>query len=536
MSSSTPEEFDYVIVGGGVAGCVLANRLSEDGRTTVLLLEAGISDKSRLIHTPAAVAKVWNNPKFNWSFYSEPEPYANNRVLFHPRGKVLGGSSSINMMSYVRGHRSDYDRWESLGAKGWSFDDILPYFRRSENFEWSNAYRGKGGPLQVSISASPDEVYDAFLAAGKELGYPVQDDYNGPSQDGFAWMQLMTRRGRRSSAAAAYLRPALRRTNLTVRVCSHVEKVLLWGGEARGVAYRHRSAAASVTARREVILSAGAFGSPQILMLSGLGPSAHLREHDIKVEHDLPGVGSNLRDHPQVNLTFSRRGRSRVTRELRLDRLAMGLAVNEMFGVGFASEAPGGVTAFVRSNPEEAIPDLELFCIPASLESRPWLPPFTKPVDERIIIKPALLRPESVGHVRLANSDPGAPPRILTNFLKEEIDRRALREGIRICRNLARTSAFSGLIDRELSPSVDVQTDAEIDAFVRQTVETIFHPCGTCRMGQDDLSVVDPHLRVHGLKKLRVVDASVMPDHIGSTINTAVVAIAERASDLIRNR
>lgn len=533
---SKQEEFDYVIVGGGAAGCVLANRLSEDASVRVLLLEAGGRDLSPLISTPGAVAMVWSNPRFNWGYRSEPEPYADNRQLFLPRGKVLGGSSSINMMSYVRGHRQDFDRWATMGATGWSFQDILPYFMRAETYDQGGEGRGSSGPLQVTRSNSPDEIYDAFMAAGAELGYPYTEDYNGASQDGFARMQLMTQGGRRSSSARAYLRPAERRSNLTVRTKSAAQRLIIEQGRVRGVAYLRNGMAETVMAAREVVLSAGAYGSPQLLMLSGVGPADHLRSVGIAPVLDSPNVGENLRDHPQVNTTFARRGTSRIRKELRLDRLAISALQNQILGTGFASEAPGGVTAFVRSVDGLEVPDLELFCIPSSLAARPWFPGLIAPVEDQIILKPALLRPESVGRVWLASQNPQDAPRILSNFLKDETDRVALREGVRICRALAASEAFRPFIDRELGPSPDMQSDEEIDAYVRATVEPIFHPCGTCRMGEDDAAVLDPQLRFRGLEGLRVVDASVMPDHIGSTINAAVVAIAERASDLIRGR
>jgi 4-pyridoxate dehydrogenase len=528
------QTFDYIVVGGGAAGCVLASRLSEDGLARVLLLEAGGSDRSPLINMPAGVAKVWNNPKFNWSFYSEPEPYADSRRIFHPRGKVLGGSSSINMMSYVRGHRCDFDRWSSKGAKGWSYNDMLPYFKRSEDYVEGSYYRGTGGPLRITENTSPDDVYEAFLKAGSELGHAIQADYNGPEQDGFARMQQLARGGRRSSSSAAYLKPAAKRRNLEVRIWTHATQILLSGDKAVGVEYVFNGRTERAGVSKEVIVACGAVSSPQLLMLSGIGPADELRKFGIGPVVDLPGVGANLQDHPQVDIVFERTGTSRMRRELRADRLALSVIRAQLFGTGFASEALGGVTAFLRSNPTEEIPDLEFFCVPGALMSHPWFPGIRSPAPERITFKTALLRPESSGHVMLESSDPLRPPRILANFLRSEKDRSALRAGVRLCRQIAAANAFSGLIGKELVPGCEIDTDTEIDAFVRRTVESIYHPCGTCRIGVDDGAVVDSSLRVRGIDGLRVVDASVMPDNIGATINAPVVAIAERAADLIR--
>lgn len=527
--------YDYVIVGAGAAGCVLAYRLTEDPGTKVLLLEAGPDDRSWLIRLPMAVARVWNNPRFNWSYRTDPEPHLDGRRIEQPRGKVLGGSSSINMMSYVRGHADDFDRWQRSGLTGWSYRDLLPYFRRSESFEGGESlYRGRNGPLLVSESNAKDDVYDAFLAAGRELGFGVTDDYNGARQDGFAKMQHMTRRGRRSSAAACYLRPALTRPNLTLLTGALVSSVRFDGIRAVGVEYR-RNGEASFAHAGEVILCGGAFGSAQLLMLSGVGPAEHLREVGIDPIVDLP-VGAYLKDHPQIEITLSATKQLRIQDELRLDRFAVSLAKGVLFRRGFGAEAPGGVTAFLRSRPSEPLPDLEFFCIPSPLDARPWVPPFARRLQETITIKCALLRPRSTGWVRLASPDPKEHPRILTNFLADPHDRFVMREGIRLCRSIAGTEAFGAISDGELRPGPGAQSDDDLDAHMRTNVQTIFHPCGTCWMGAGDDGVVDTRLEVRGVRNLRVVDASVMPDHIGATINAAVMAIAERASDIIRKR
>ena len=529
-------EYDYIIVGGGAAGCVLARRLTEDRDVRVLVVEAGGRDSSPLIHLPLAVGKVWNNPRFNWNYISQPEPYADGRRLNFPRGKVLGGSSSINMMSYGRGHHRDFDRWEQMGATGWSFASLLPYFRASESYEGSAPHRGRGGPIRVTKSVSPDPIYRAFLEAGQEVGYPLQQDHNEPEPHGFSMSQFMVGSGRRSSGAVAYLAPALSRPNLEVRVACLATRIVIERGRAVGVVLSRDGATEQVRASREVILCTGAYGSPQLLLLSGIGAAESLKAHGIQPVLDLPGVGENLSDHPQVNLLFSLRGSSYMRRQLRADRLAVSLLRNGLFGTGFASEPPAGATAFIRSGADEPHPDIQLFCLPYSPKARPWLKPFVAPAEEQMVLKAMLLRPKSRGRVWLSSANPAEQPNIVANFLKEKADRIALREAVRFCRDLAKTTALGPVVDGELSPSRGVVGDAEIDGFVRATVETIFHPCGTCRMGQDRMAVVDPELRVRGLSGLRVVDASVMPDHVGATINAAVVAVAERAADLIRGK
>jgi 4-pyridoxate dehydrogenase len=527
--------YDYVIVGAGAAGCVLANRLTEEPTAQVLLIEAGPPDHSWLIRLPMAVAGVWNNPRFNWSYMTECEPHLDGRRISQPRGKVLGGSTSINMMSYVRGHADDFDRWHRSGMIGWSFHDLLPYFKRSESYDTGeDFYRGRKGPLLISKSEADDDVYEAFLAAAPEVGYGVIDDYNGAQQDGFARMQHMARAGRRSSAAAGYLHPIKSRPNLTVLTSAQVTAIRFDGTRAVGVDYRRNGQTHSCSAR-EVITCAGAFGSAQLLMLSGVGPAEHLREIGIKPVADVP-VGKYLKDHPQIEITLACKVPTRIQKKLRLDRFLASLFQGVLFRRGFGAEAPGGVTAFLKSRPSEKIPDLELFCIPAPLGARPWASPFVSRLPETITIKCALLRPESTGRLWLSSADPNEHPRILTNFLAEPHDRFVMREGLRICRAIAGSTAFAGIVASELRPGPAVQTDAELDFYLRQNVETIFHPCGSCRMGADEEGVVDTNLRVRGVSNLRVVDASVMPDHIGATINAAVVAIAERASDLIRNR
>jgi len=440
-------------------------------------------------------------------------------------------------MSYIRGHKGDFDRWEKVGLAGWSQAHVLPYFKRLEAMSGEpGPWRGRQGPVRLSLSAAADPIYDAFLAGGQELGYPLIDDYNGPEQRGFARMQHMARDGRRSSAAAAYLAPASSRPNLRILTRAQAARILVRAGRALGIECVSMGKTMTFAAAGEVILSGGAFNSPQLLLSSGIGPAEELKPLGITPLLDLPGVGRNLQDHPQLSIGFGIQRESRMQRQLRVDRLAISLLQAQMFGTGFAAEPLGGVTAFVDSAPGQPIPDIELFCVPSSLAAREWFPVVRPPAPDGITLKACLLRPKARGHVSLASADPLAQPRILTNFLSEPDDLNALRNAVRLCRDLAATQAFRPIIGAELLASATAKSDAELDAYIRAGVETIYHPCGTCRMGSDEESVVSLDFRLRGMDNLRVIDASVMPDHIGATINAAVMMLAEKAADVIRGR
>lgn len=526
--------YHTIIVGAGSAGCVLAGRLGEDRDRRILILEAGGSDSHYLLSVPLGVAKVWNHRKFNWSYQTEPEPQAEQRSIYIPRGKVVGGSSSINMMAYVRGHRADYDRWQESGLEGWSYAHVLPYFRRAETFEdGENLYRGGGGPLHVHRGKAPDPIYDAFLAAAPGMGYAANSDYNAGEQAGFARAQFTSRNGRRCSASVAYLRPALARGNVRLETRAHATRVLMQGTRAVGVEYlqggRLRQAHAD-----EVILSGGAINSPQLLMLSGIGPAGHLAQSGIRTLVDLASVGQNHQDHPAIRIAYDVLVPSSVRAQLRLDRLAVSMARAYCFGTGFASEPPSGMTAFFGSDAGQPIPDLQLFCVNAALRSNEWFPGWRAPAPDGFSMRACHLRPDSRGSIELASADPLAAPRIRTNFLSTAGDRKALRESVKFARQIAASSGFKGLAGPETAPGPGVKTDAEIDAYVRQAVDTIYHPLGACRMGADTGSVVDLGFRVRGTEGLRVVDASVMPDLVGGNINAAVIMVAEKASDAIR--
>jgi choline dehydrogenase/4-pyridoxate dehydrogenase len=531
--------FDYIIIGAGSAGCTLANRLTEDGRTRVLLLEAGGWDRHPLLKLPLGWGKVLLDRMYDWGYDTEPEQTMFGRRIEVARGKVIGGSSSINAMAYVRGNRADYDRWAAHGLTDWSYDKVLPYFRRQETWEdGAGEYRGGSGPLATRRARYQDPLVDAYLRAAQEQGYALNDDYNGARQDGFARMQMTIRNGHRDSAATAYLRPALARANLTVQVNSLASRIVIEGGRAVGVEYDHKTTRCRAAAEREVILCGGAINSPQLLMLSGIGDPAELSQHAIALKAALPGVGKNLQDHVAALLMYGRRDASPLLQAMRADRLVVMLAQGLIRGTGFATELPGGITGFVRSGPEQPIPDIQLLFIAGSLAAKPYMPPFSKPFGDSFACRIVLLRPKSRGSVTLASANPMAHPKIRQNLLSNQDDWSKLCAGIRIFRELAQMPNLSPHIAREIGPGAAITTENELERYVRETAVTAHHPCGTCRMGgpDDEGAVVDSELRVRGIEALRVVDASVFPDLVGGNINAPVIMIAEKASDLIRSR
>jgi choline dehydrogenase-like flavoprotein len=474
---------------------------------------------------------------YDWGYETEPEPNLNNRRIEAMRGKVLGGSSSINVMAYTRGNSGDYDRWAQKGARGWSFADVLPYFQRCETWEGGgNDWRGGAGPLGVEFAKTPDPLFDAWLEAAAAEGYSQTADYNGAQQEGFGRGQYSIRDGRRASTARAYLRPARRRRNLTVVTGAHATRVLMRGTRTAGVEYALASGdIARAEASREVIVASGTFNTPQLLMLSGIGPAAQLAEFGIKTLADLP-VGKNLQDHVGAYMTYTRPHPGVFHREMRFDRMAVSMLRAYFHGTGPGTVVPGGLHAFIKTRPELAVPDIELMFRGTSHHPQLWFPLIRKPYLDGFGIRPTLLHPESRGELLLRSAEPRDPPRIRYNFLSAPRDLTTLRDGFKLARAITYQTALDLFRGVEINPGVKVQSDAEIDAWLRNTIITAHHPCGTCPMGTTSDTVLDPQLRVRGVERLRVVDASAMPDLVSAHINACVIMIAERAADLIRGR
>jgi 4-pyridoxate dehydrogenase len=524
--------YDYIIVGAGSAGCVLANRLSEDGVANVLLIEAGGHDWHPYIHIPLGLGRLHNNHMFDWGYETDPEPNLNGRRIEAMRGKVLGGSSSINVMAYTRGNPGDYDRWAQKGAQGWSYADVLPYFRRCET--WQNGadpWRGADGSLGTEFAKTKDPLYDAWLEAAAACGYPVTPDYNGKQQEGFGRGQYTIRDGRRSSTANAFLKPARNRKNLKVATHAHTMRVMLEGTHATGVEYVSDGATLRAEAAREVILAAGAFNTPQLLMLSGIGPADHLQNFGIKVAADLP-VGKNLQDHLGAYMFYTRPRPGAFHREMRIDRMAANMMRAYLFGSGPATVVPGGLHAFVKTRPELAVPDIEFMFRGTAANPHLWFPLIRPTFLDGFGIRPTLLHPDSRGDILLQSADPRQQPRIVYRFFTAPNDLPTLREGFKRARELAFNKAMDGFRGEEIGPGLKVQSDSDIDAWLKGTVITAHHPAGTCAMGTN--GVLDPQLRVRGIERLRVCDASAMPDLVSAHINACVIMMADKAADVIR--
>ena len=529
--------FDYIIVGAGSAGCTLAGRLTEDPDVSVLLIEAGGWDRNPWIHIPLGWGRILQKRMHDWMYFAEPSETMDGRAIECARGKVVGGSSSINAMAYYHGHPSDYDRWASFGLPGWSFANVLPYFRRSEDWEGgADTYRGAGGPLTTRYTTFEDPLCEAFLDAGRQAQHPFVEDYNGPDHEGFARMQATLRNGRRWSAAAAYLRPALNRPNLTVATHALAAKIAFDGTRASGLTYVRRGRTVTATASREVILAGGSINSPQLLLLSGIGDPEQLASHGIDVIAPLKGVGQNLSDHTSAALTFRRKTGGPFRKNMRLDRVGLALIRAWLGKGGFAADLPFGITAFLKTQPEEPVPDVQLlFWMGATAAASPYLPPFKKAFEDSFSVRAMPMRPKSRGHVALASANPADALRIHQSFLTTDEEWRVMRRGLRMIRELVAAEPLKPFAGEELIPGPDSQSDEALDAHVRATMGTVHHPVGTCKMGADDdaMAVVDGDLRVRGVEGLRVVDASVMPDLIGGATNAPVIMIAEKAADMI---
>ena len=526
----TTEIFDFVIVGAGSAGCVLANRLSASGAYRVLLLEAGPWDRNPWVHVPIGYAKTMFHPTLNWGYYTEPEPGLAGRRIYWPRGRVVGGSSSINGLLYVRGQPDDYDDWAKDGNEGWAWRDVAPYFRKLENYHAEpDQIRGQHGPLHIQPIA-PSPLCDAFIEAAVQSGIPANPDYNGKSQEGAGYFQITTHRGLRCSAAAAYIRPAKARTNLEVRTEALTSRVILKEGRATGVCYERDGQSVEVAARKEVILAAGAINSPQVLQLSGIGPGALLQRHGIPVVCDLPGVGANLQDHLQIRLTYKASRPVTTNDYLRspIGKIRMGL----QFLLRQAGPIAVGINQayiFTRADNAATRPDIQFHfgTISSEVPGGPVhrFSGFTSSVCQ--------LRPLSRGTVEIASADPRVPAKMRPNYLDEEYDRYVMVEGVKVARKVAGEAALAAFIESEIVPGPPVASDAELLDYIRNSATTIFHPSGTCKMGQDDTAVLSTRLQVHGIGNLRVVDASVMPSLVSGNTNGPVIMIAEKASDMI---
>ncbi len=526
------EDFDYVIVGAGSAGCVLANRLSADGRNSILLLEYGGSDRSIFIQMPSALSIPMNMPRYNWGYHSEPEPALGGRSLHTPRGKVLGGSSSINGLVYIRGNPRDFDRWAEEGASGWSYRDVLPYFKRAECREdGGNEYRGDAGPLQTRYGSIGNPLHAAWLAAAAEAGYPLTADVNGAQQEGFGRMDMTVGGGRRSSAANAYLRPAMARRNLKVVTHALATRILFGGRQVKALEYQRGGTSHRVRVNKELIVSAGPINSPQLLKLSGLGPQAELREHGIEVVHDLPGVGENLQDHLEFYFQVACKEPITLYSAIKPWRRALIGARWLLRKNGLGATNHFETCGFIRSRAGIAYPDIQYHFLPMAVA----YDGSTLAKEHGFQAHVGPMRSRSRGWVRLKSKDPAEQPRILFNYMSHADDWTEMRACVRLTREIFSQPAFDRYRGRELQPGSQVMSDEQIDAFIRSKVESAYHPSCSCKMGaaDDAMAVVDPQTRVRGIDRLRIVDSSIMPSVTTGNLNAPTIMLAEKAADHI---
>ncbi len=532
---NSASSFDYVIVGGGTAGCVLAARLSAERDRSVLLLEAGGPDDHFLLRMPLGFLRALFRPEYSWGYFSEPEPNLDGRRVWLPRGKVLGGSGSINGMFHMRGHSRDFNAWRDLGCVGWGHQEVLPYFRRLEN-SWRGAgpYHGDRGPMPVRPIDTAKLLHEPLMRTAVAAGFNVTDDLHGPVEEGFARGEVnIDRHGRRASTSRAYLHPVLGRDNLTVQMHALTTRVLFDQDRAIGVEYVQNGQVQRACADREVILCGGTYNSPQLLMLSGVGPAAQLRAHGIVPVLDLPGVGANLSEHPHVPVEFAARQPVTYLNELRFDRVVSSVAQWAMFGTGALANQINSCNVVIRTRPDLAQPDVQLMCNPVRMDAKIWFPGISVRQEDRITAGVVVLHQKSRGHVSLRSANATDLPRIFLNLFEHPDDLETAKRGIEAARHIYRTPPQADLVARETSPGAALKTDAQLNAYIRATASVTQHPVGTCAMGVGPDAVVTPELRVHGLKGLRVVDASIMPTIVGANTNAAVIMIAEKASDMI---
>ncbi len=531
-------QYDYIIIGAGSAGCVLANRLSADPQTRVLLLEAGGPDSSPLIHIPAGYSHTIKDPKVNWLYKTQPTPGTKDRVHVWPRGKVLGGSSSINGLLYIRGQSQDYDGWRQMGNTGWGWDDVLPYFKKAEDQQHgADAFHGTGGPLSVTDVTESNPISDAVVKAGVEAGLPKNPDPNGASQEGIGYYQLTVKNGKRVSAAVAYLHPVMKRPNLTVETHALAKRILFRGRRAIGVSYRQDGQDLEARAEKEIILCGGAINSPQLLQLSGIGAGEHLRSLKIETVHHLPGVGENLQDHFIAGLLYRVITKGSLNERSRGWPLVKEIAKWALLRKGLLTMSPAHVFAFAKSRPDLETPDIQFCILPGTLDSDKFLSEgkFELEREPGLTLAPIILNPESRGSIRISSPSPEEPPAIEPNYLDSPRDQQVIVAGLKWGRTIANQSALDSFLGHEVSPGPEAKTDEDLLEFARNAGSTIYHPTGTCRMGasSDPMAVVDAELRVHGLSHLRVVDASVMPLIPSGNTNAPTIMIAEKAADMI---
>jgi choline dehydrogenase len=535
MATDTTNTYDFIVTGAGSAGCAVAGRLSEDGKFRVLLLEAGPKDSYPWIHVPLGYHKTFNNPRVNWMFESEAEPELNGRTMYQPRGKVLGGTSSINGMVYMRGNAADYDEWRQRGCEGWDYDSVLPYFKRAEDNErGADDYHGVGGPLRVSDHRWQPSVARAMHDAALEAGIPANPDFNGRVQEGVGYYQTTINNARRWSSARAYLKDAKARPNLVIATSAHATRLLLENGRAVGVEYRTPQGLVTARAAREVIVSGGVYGSPQLLMLSGLGPAAHLQAHGIPVVKDMPGVGSHLHDHFNTYVGY------RCTQPVTMNDLANSWTRQVMAGIKYVFGRTGPLSsmglyvgALVKSDQRLERPDLQINMFAWAVKERNRHGVIPQPFSA-FGLSPVHLTPDGRGTVRLKSPDPMAAPEIRFDFLKSANDWNAMLRGIEICRAIARQKALAPFVVEEIMPGPGVTDEAAMRAYIRETGVSNLHPVGTCKMGREVDAVVDPQLRVHGVGGLRVADASIMPSIVAGNTNAPSIMIGEKCADMVR--